>query len=189
MSSTARRSAAIVLFALVNCCALAKAKPPRILQDPVFGLRYSVEKVKFDPLPAEIKAKCPELESKRWGRQLWIYAQATEGKSTYYVVGGYAINRFPSTEFPKKFEIDTVGAMFHVDGEICKLIGPPREEFQARPTEDIAPTILQQLGGDLVKRFTNAFGGIKALGAEFERQHLAPADVSPELEMAFKRIE
>lgn len=185
MSFTVRRGITFALLTLASCAALAKEATPRELQDPVFGLRYSIEKIQFEPLPAAVKSKCPELESEQWGRQLWIYAHAIDGEENYYVVGGYAINRAPSPDFPKKYELDTVGAMFQVGKETCKLIGPPREEFQVRPPDDIALPILDQLGNDLAKRFLRAFGGVKALRSEFARQDKAPGDVSVELQSAF----
>lgn len=189
MSFTVRRTITVVLLFLASYSALAKEVAPTILQDPVFGLRYSVEKVRFEPLPADVKSKCLELESERWAKRLWIFAHTTDGEVDYFVVGGYAINRTPSRDFPNKYEIDTVGAIFQLGKATCKLIGPPREEFQIRPPDDIALPILNRLASDLAKRFSRAFGGAIALHSEFVRQHKSPGDVSTELQSAFAKNE
>lgn len=189
MSSTAlNRSIIIASFALASCAALAADAPPRIMQEPVFGLRYEIAKVKFDPLPATALSNCPTLVDNENFRSVWfLYARARDASArTFYVAGGYSIRQNPEPPKYQKYEVGDYGVVFQTEGDRCTVIGDVREVFDARAFDETPQPILRQLAADLVSRFTDAFGGPDRLRTELRNQHVDPDRLPPELQEAFK---
>lgn len=183
MSSTAVRRAIVSASLSLACyAALANDVPPRILQEPVFGLRFEIAKVRLDEIGDEVLALCPALSNEHEKMRLWKYAVAHDAARTYYVVGGYYIR----PDAPR-YALDTLGAVFYVEGTECKLTGPARETFDARFFEETPQPILQQLATDLALRLARAFGGPDQLAKQFRNQHIESAALSPELREAFQR--
>jgi len=155
------------LFSLVFT-SLAIAAPAAV--DPVFGLVYAPEKVKFTPAPAGLLAACPALANAHWTRELWIYAEDQTPDGTYLVIGGFYAAKPPA---PAKLETDPMGAVIETTTSGCMLLGPAREVFQY--PEGLIPTpVLQELAHDLVHRYRAAFGGAAALQTALRTQHAAP---------------
>lgn len=177
-----RRAIAGASLSIACCTALADDVPPRILQEPVFGLRFDVTTARLDPVPDEVLALCPGLSNEQEQMHLWTYAVARDAARTYYVAGGYYVR--PK---PPHYALDTVGAVFHIEGATCTLTGPARETFDARLFEENPQPILRELAADLARRLALAFGGPDQLAAQFRRQHIESASLSPELREAFKR--
>lgn len=188
MSCTAVSRAIVVgFFAMASCAAFAKEVPPRILQDPVFGLRFEAAKVRLDALPDDVVALCPGLSNEQEQMRLWTYAIAHDAARTYYVVGGYYIRHDPERPELLSYVLDTLGAVFYVQGTECTLSGPARETFDARFFEETPQPILQQLAADLSSRLARAFGGPNQLATQFQNQHIDSSALSPELREAFQR--
>jgi hypothetical protein len=168
---------------LMVACGTVSASdaPPKILHEPVLGLRYHTDKVKFDVLPPNVFEMCPDLVTDRVSRRAWIYASAKESARTYYVVGGYFVRQFPHPPDYPKYELDELGAVVRLDGPNCTLIGPAQETFALRAFEDTPATVLQQLSADLTLRLTRAFGGPEQLRTELQNQHIDTRRLSPEL--------
>lgn len=183
MSSTAVRRAILAASLSLACCmALANDVPPRILQEPVFGLRFEIAKARLDEIGDDVLALCPDLSNEHEKMRLWKYAVAHDAARTYYVVGGYYIR----PESPR-YVLDTLGAVFYIEGTQCTLTGPARETFDARYFEETPEPILQQLASDLALRLERAFGGSDQLVKQFQHQHIESATLSPELRESFKR--
>src|ERR1035437_10372582 len=43
--------------------------------DPIFGLVYSPDAMRFEAAPARPARTCPDLTSRPWNRQMWIFAR------------------------------------------------------------------------------------------------------------------
>lgn len=190
LSTAISRCFAFIAILLVWPPPVAWAKsdlPPRILQEPVLGLRYLAAKGKFDPLPEDVPPKCTEYsgtEAWKVGR-LWIFAAAQDAGRTYYVVGGYSERRRPKPA-ESRYELDQFGGVISIHGMGFKGYGQAREVFDARYFEEIPQPILQQLADDFAARLTRAVGGQGRLRRELRNQHIDLESLPVELEEAFK---
>jgi hypothetical protein len=180
---------ALWIAALASTCFAAQARdqPPRILREPMLGLRYAIAKVRFDPLPAEVLKRCPTLADDANVRaRLWIHAFARDAGRSYYVVGGYGIHSHPEPPaFPRYVPYD-LGTTFFLEGDSCTVLGEPKEVFDAGESDETSASTLRQLAADAVVRLSRAFGGPDRLRAEVRSQHVDPGRLSPELGKAFK---
>jgi hypothetical protein len=187
-TATSRSLAAFALAHLLCLPALGQDNlPPRVLQEPVFGLKYEVAKAGFDVLPAEVPPKCKEYAGTRqWGvGQLYVFASVQDAGQTYYVVGGYWERRTPKAS-ESRYELDKYGGVIVVNGEHCIGLGRAREVFDARYFKEIPQPVLQQLADDLAGRLVRAYGSASQLRQAFEGQHIKQARLPAELQTAFK---
>ena len=174
-----------VWLALVSCTTLAEELPPRMLQEPVFGLHIEVAGLKLDAMPDEVRNQCSEIaDDERWTGRLWVYAIVHEADATYYVVGGYFRRRHPAPG-ESRYWLDTRGGVYRIAGTTCLGIGPAREVFDVRPLNETPQPILQQLAADLAARLTRAFGGPDRLRTTMQRQHIDLHRLPAELQQAF----
>jgi hypothetical protein len=188
MSFTAiRRALWIATLASTCFAAQAQDQPPRILREPILGLRYEIAKVRFDPLPAGVLQRCPTLADDASVRtRLWIHAFARNAGRSYYIVGGYGVHSNPEPPaFPRYVPYD-LGTTFFLEGDTCTVLGEPKEVFDAGASNETSSLILQRLASDAAARLARAFGGSERLRTEVRNQHVDPMRLSPELSQAFK---
>lgn len=182
-----KRCISAAVLALASTSALAALSSPRILSEPVLGLRYEVARVRFDPLPPEVIANCENMDGNDDWKSVWfIYAQATTPSGrTYYASGGYDIAR----RSPGKpgFLTGDAGLIFFTDRGSCTRLEQVRDTFDARLfDEDITEPVLKLLAADYAKRLERAFGGKAKLRTEIRHQ-LVDEDALPiELREALK---
>jgi hypothetical protein len=183
MHSTAlNRIVAGAVFALASCSALAASSPPRVMREPVFGLRYETAKVKFDPLPAQALANCITLVDNDYSKGVWyVYAQATDVSGrTYYAVNGYEIRNGAPPHL--KYDNEGFGVLFFTDRGTCTVLDMPRQVFDDRIFDDeMSQQMLRQLAVDVVLRLIRSFGGADRLRTELRNQHITQEGLSPEL--------
>lgn len=174
--------------AAVSCGSVFAADPgPRILSEPVLGLRYEAARVKFDSLPAQALANCDTMRDNEFGRGIWfIYAQASDASGrTYYVSGGYEIRN--DERGYARYRTGDLGAVFSTEGNTCNYIDTARQVFEDRLFDDELPEpVLKLLAADMSKRFERAFGGADRLHAELRKQHVDKNALPAELSAAFK---
>jgi len=167
----------------VFCGSTFAADPgPRILSEPVLGLRYEAARVKFDSLPAHALANCETMQDNEHRRGIWfIYAQASDASGrTYYVSGGYDIRN--DERGYARYQTGDLGAVFSTEGKTCNYIDTARQVFEDRLFDDELPeSILKLLAADIPRRFEKAFGGADKLRAELSKQHVDKAALPPEL--------
>jgi hypothetical protein len=188
MYSTARNRAIFVaVLALLGCGAASAggAPPPRILQEPLLGLRYEPAKVKFEPLLPDEFVKCGKLvgDDEKWRSHFWIFAAAHDAGRTYYIVGGYYERRYPE-QGEHLYELDEPGVALQIEGLKCEAFGQARELFDLR--DQTPQSILRQLAADAVARLSRAFGGPDRLRGELQGQRIDPDPLPVELRDAFK---
>lgn len=167
------RFAAATAFALTSCSTLAALPSPRILSEPVLGLRYEAAQVKFDPLPDEALRNCENLgHNDEWQSVWFIYAQAQNSSGrTYYASGGYDI--FKNRPGKPQFTTGDAGLIFFTDRGSCTTLDQVRDTFDARMFDDeITEHILKLLAADYAKRLERAFGGAAKLRTELRNQHI-----------------
>lgn len=188
MHSIAPRKIAIAaVFALTSCSALAQLQTPRILIEPVLGLRYEAARVKFDPLPGQVIANCEYMVDNEDWRNVWfIYAQAQDiSGRMYYATSGYAISRNGSGK--PSFTTGGAGLIFFTDRGACTTLEQVRDTFDARLFDDeITEPILKLLAADYAKRLERAFGSKAKVQAEVRNQHIDEDELSIELKQALK---
>lgn len=187
MSSTViERCIVTAAFALFSCVALAKEAPPRILQEPIFGLQLEAANPQLELLPDEVRNTCFEIaDNERMTGRAWVYASVREANATYYVVAGYFKRSHPAPG-ERRYRVDTYGGVYRILDKKCVGIGAAREVFDVRPFNEIPQPILQQLAVDLAARLTRAFGGHDQLRAELRKRRTDLKHLSPELQQAFR---
>lgn len=181
------RLIATTSLAVVCCASAAKDTPPRVLQEPILGLRMNVANVKLDRLPENIQAMCEQIANDdKWKGYLWVFARANDASgATYYVVSGYFKRTHPAPA-EALYDLDDRGAVYTVTGNTCSGDGPAREVFEVRDFKQTPQPVLQRLSEDLVARLVRAFGGADRLRTELRNQRIDPEQLSPELQAAFK---
>jgi hypothetical protein len=139
--------------------------------DPIFGLVYSPDAMRFEAAPVALARMCPDLTTERWNRQMWIFARTAAADGDYLVLGGFFLPK-ASRQPPM---VDKKGVLLRLNGSECHLIGPVREVFDYKP-EDIGTTTLQALAQDAVCRYARAYGGKEKFLDALRRQHRDLAD-------------
>src|ERR1017187_8205111 len=51
--------------------------------DPIFGLLYSPDAVRFEAAPDGLARTCPDLTTDRWNRQMWVFARTVAADGDY----------------------------------------------------------------------------------------------------------
>ena len=172
-STDLSRLVAAAVLSAASCSAFAALPSPRILTDPVLGLRYEAARVKFDPLPGQAIANCENLgQNEEWQSVWFIYAQAQAPSGrTYYAAGGYDIAK--NRPGKPQFTTGDAGLIFFTDRGSCTTLEQVRETFDARLFDDeITEEILTRLATDYAKRLERAFGGSTKLRTELRNQHI-----------------
>ena len=190
MSSIATKTVAlcaILLFGMVESFASTDT-PPRILREPVFGLRYESAKIRFERLPPSAIASCPALSDDENGSAVWfVFGKAIDSSSkTYYVIGGYETRT--ATPYPhQRYQTDGLGVVFSIEGPTCTIIDSARQVFDDRLFDDELPQpMLKLLARDVTERLVRAFGGDDRLETEFARQRIDRETLPPELAQALQ---
>ncbi|RYG99656.1 MAG: hypothetical protein EON58_03180 [Alphaproteobacteria bacterium] len=186
LSIVTKRLVAVASLALACCIAQAKEGPPRVLQEPVLGLRLPAAKLRLNVLTDEIRNKCaPLADNEKWRGRLWVYATTKDAGGTYYVVGGYYERLNPEPGQPR-YQLDTTGAVFQIVGDTCIGYGGAKEVFDAQYFEETPQAILRKLAADLAAQLARGLGGSERLRTELRNQRIDLEQLSPELQEALK---
>jgi hypothetical protein len=184
-SIVTKRAAAGTFLLLINSIGFAREVPPRILQEPVLGLRYVQAKAELEVLPENVRALCRELaDDDRWKGHLWIYARVDASATTYYVVGGYFERRKPEAG-ESRYELDERGGVIGINGTHCTAFGPAREVFDVRAFNEIPQPVFRSLATDFSTRLARALGGQEKLRRDLKNQRVDVGRLPQELHDAF----
>lgn len=186
LSTALDRCIAALTIAVASGAALAEGGPPRVMQEPIFGLQLDAAKAKLDPLPDDVRNKCFEIADNEYltGRQ-WVYATARDSGATYYVVSGYFKRLNPDPGEPR-YRVDTYGGVYRIDGAGCLGVGAALEVFRVRPLDETPQLVLQQLAVDFATRLARAVGGKDQLRVKLKNQHVDRDGLGPELREVFE---
>lgn len=164
------------------------------LDDPMFGISYQSDKVKYEPVPVRIRQLCSEFKR----GEFWTFAQFRSGTSEYFIVMGVRPGQ----------DGDSFGAALQIDGSKCQaedstwmLSGTPPQNGYSHPTTaaqfpgfgaaKVCPhgpvgdclyrlrsaeeeATLRGLVRDGIERAIKAYGG----EAQFRKKGCAPAQVA-----------
>ena len=186
-----KRMAVAALFSIsVTAAATGSDKPPKFLTVPVLGLRVPLERINVEPLPEGIQIKCPQLyDEHRYTAYMWIFGQAKDAASSYYVLAGYYKRSNPGPG-RRKYELSEQGTVFTVTGDKCGGDGA-EETFGSHDSNadhdgNVPDRVLKALAADLAARTVKAFGDPDRLRAELKAQRVDFNALPSELQEAFK---
>ena len=187
-----KRIATTALFAISATAAAATGsdRPPQFLTVPVLGLRVPLDRINVEPLPEDIRIKCPQLyDEQRYTAYMWIFGRAKDGASSYYVLAGYYKRRNPGPG-RRKYEFSEQGAVFTVTNDKCGGDGADETFATHDPNADndgnVPDRVLKMLAVDLAARTVKAFGDRDRLGAELKAQRVDFDALPAELREAFE---
>lgn len=175
------------MLLIVSSAGFASNNPPRILREPVLGLRYDVAKTRFEAMAASETAKCETNEN---AASVWfVYSKhMTNAGRIYYVTGGYTVWKNPEPG-QQKYEADQLGGVFYIEGEKCVYLDEARQTFIDRIlSEEMDLPILQGLAADYAVRLQSALGGADRVRREIRQQRIDVDDLPPEIRGALKPI-
>lgn len=182
-----KRCIAAAALVLAGASAHAALPSPKVLIEPVLGLRYEAAQVKFEPLPSQVIANCENMDgSDEWQSVWFIYAKAQDASGrTYYAVEGYDIARRSAGK--PGFTTGGAGLIFFTDRGACTTLEQIRDTFDARLFDEyITEPVLKLLAADYAKRLERAFGSKARVRTEIRNQHVDEEALSIELKEALK---
>lgn len=159
------------------------------MADPLFGISYNPQFVKFEEAPETIGKLCRDLR----GRDLWVYAHFKNAGAEYFIVSGF---RKIYPDAPKAKPVGSepdFGIAVLITGEKCT---EDQSEYflrqETNPARGATPipaseSVLEAIAADALQRYAKAFGGkeefLSKLSAE-DRQ-----DAPPVLQKQIKAFE
>jgi hypothetical protein len=166
---------------------VATAQVPKTIADPLFGILYDPDRVRFQQLPSVVSKTCTNVR-KRYVAG-WVYADLQTADARYLLVSGLIRSRDEETG------ADTV-AQEEGDGTIIvlrksKCLMDQADYFfsqSVNPAKDATPimvsrSIIVGLLRNGFERYSNAFGGAKKFLAKVRIDVIAPPIVREQLEI------
>lgn len=182
MSSIARKRITAVALLILACTSAQGQPPPRILQEPLLGLQYDRERVKFEPLPSKLASSCYALNDSEEISGVWfVFGKASDASGrTYYLLNGYEVDSNPSRTDPR-YTAGGFGFILGVDGDKCEVLdADARQLFKDRVFDNEFPfDTMQRLAADFAARLIKAYGGVDVLRRELIKQGIS-VDAQPE---------
>lgn len=164
MTSTASfKCCAAVLAVCLSQHVFAEARAPKVVRDPVFGLRFEVAQERIDALPAAVGDACHELVNQRYDRLNWTFARYESGAARYYIIGGYMVYRDPVPKGETKYLSDDRGILLKMSGSTCQLIATAGEGLTDYDEPEPPQAVREGLAADLRLRLARASGGDRQL--------------------------
>jgi hypothetical protein len=163
---------------------------PSKIVDPFFLIPYDPATVHFEPMPALVKDRCPEL--RRLYARAWVYSHARTDDTEYFIVYGQI--RVPSEKHPGQFTTsleDDDGLVVALKGTECLI---DQWQFFLRKKINPAKTAtpipasdkdLDAIAADLLRNYQKAFGSKKSFldRVNSEARHDLPPVVLKQLEI------
>ncbi|MTW12971.1 hypothetical protein GM658_20395 [Pseudoduganella eburnea] len=171
--------------------AYAEEDTPRVLQEPLIGLKYEQRWVQFEPVEPNLLSSCPTLADRESIRSRWfIYAKAEDkSRAAFYVVGGYSVRTRPSPPDLPKFELDSHGVIFSIkDGQCMVFEEEAIRMFEPELAGEIPDEVLQALARDNANRLVAAFGSKAKVEQLLRNQHVAISKLPFALREAYLAI-
>jgi len=130
------------------------------MSDPLFGISYDTNKIRFERLPAALARKA-ELSK---DLPQWIYARSESAAGTFYIVSGFLRVESDDPAHPGSTVEADFGAVLRQNGDKVEVLCVPDLLFDK--DSPVPAAELQPLLADAVKRYVAAWGGKPALQAE-----------------------
>lgn len=138
----------VLLASLVHIDAQArKEQKPQLSFDPIFGLFYDHNVIKYELLPAEISRKCSISNSDK--KMLGVFARVSSGKSDYYIV---------KETIPIEDDYGW-GTALWIEGSKCQTTGTDDVFFGVSSAKGYDEATQRGLVRDALQRGIRAYGG------------------------------
>lgn len=186
-----RNVKAVILCMLLASVASAADHTPRLMRDPLLGLRYDRTLVNFERLSPQQLAPCPTLADRDSIKSNWyVFATARAANAeTYYLVGGYSVRTDPQPPPLPRYENDDAGVIFSISGERCIVFeAPARAMFEPLLAGEIPEPILLALANDHAMRMVQAYQGSSQLRAAMRKQRISIPALPRPLREAYSAI-
>jgi len=173
---------------------LSCAQPmPRLLQDPVLGLRYEPASIQFAPVPQQLLNDCPVLtDGGHHRRAFFIFASASDTSGRlYYLLNGYEVrHRLGDARFPR-YVVDEYGPLIMMRNRACVMIEHEgADRLLGRTfTEEYSQDIQRRLLTDYANRLVAAYGSKDQLRVELSNQYVDVDTLPQALRAAFKDLQ
>ena len=191
LSTVHRNTLSFALLILTSFAAYAE-NSPRMLQEPVLGLQYEREKVKFEPLSRSVASQCDALNDNENIKGVWfVFARASDASGrAYYLLNGYSIRKRPNPPDYPKYTAGGSGFILGVDGKKCEVLeADARQLFKDRIFDDEFPfDMMQKLAVDFAARLSKAYGGSDRLRMEISKQRIDLNKQPDEIRYALKEL-
>ena len=169
--------------------------------DPIFGLKYDSDEVRFETASAAMIAGCNALANQNWERRPSIYATTESSSSTWLVIGGFLVLKNPRIFIPPSavkrgdttFVADPMGVVLRRSDKDCQLIDKARDLFEYE-NPDVNAAVMAALSRDVVSRYSAAYGSADNFKAALIAQGVVKTDtaiasaVSPVMEEALRLL-
>jgi len=143
----------------------------------------------LEPFPEDQRAKCGQIDDNEvHTARVWVFGQATDASSTYYILTGYFKRRHPEGG-QRLYEAWDRGSVFTVRDGKCGG-DDAAETFETHDPDantdgNVPDPVLRELARDLALRTVRALGGADRLRIEIKSQRIAFNSLPPELQEAF----
>lgn len=165
-----RGSGAALVLALAAGAAAADAPQPQLMSDPLFGLGYDINQVRFEPVPSREIPK----------GQRWLLAKVQKDGCSYFIDVGL-IEVESDAEPPTVSKESDFGAVGKTCGPRTDVLGVPDNLFSDNAPVDDA--LARLLIADAIVRYSKAWGGKDKFQQALEG-HWRPEVLSPPLQQA-----
>lgn len=175
MFSIVHKGFLAIAFVVLTSSSAYGEQPPRILTEPLLGLKYDHTKTKFEPLSDRLASGCQVLNDSEKSYGVWfVFARASDASGrTYYLLHGYEVDTDPLPGNPR-YMTEGFGIILGVEGEKCEVLdADARQLFKDRLFDDEFPfDMMQNLATDFAARLSQAYGGKERLRAALTRQRI-----------------
>jgi len=153
-------------------------------------LRVELAGLKLAEFPERLAANCSEISApEQYPPHMWIFGQAKDAASRYYILAGYIKWRKP-VPGQRLYDVSDDGTVVIMRGNKCLSDDADSAFAMPDPYDDIdekvpAP-ILRELARNLATQTVRVCGGPDRLRAEIENQRIDFNALPPELQAAFR---
>jgi hypothetical protein len=124
------------------------AQTPKMMVDPLFGIKYDTGRKVFSEPPPSLLRRC---ELKKDYARTWVYAHARVGHTEYFILSGMIRNNS-----------EQASIIVAVRGSECR--SEAQDSFYwltNTPEWELSEDIQMTLANDALQRYAKAFGGKK----------------------------
>jgi hypothetical protein len=145
----------------------------KLMDDPLFAIRYDTQKVQFESMPISLVKRCPDLRNRY--TDAWVYGHTKTGDAEYFIVSG--LMKYFDKETGKETGVnpDIDGLIIAIYGSTCSV--EAEDSFYWIKNSPVWNLPAAALASDALQRYAKAFGGKKEFLKHVPtkgRENLAP---------------
>jgi hypothetical protein len=135
------------------------AQTPRSMDDPLFGIRYNPQTVKFENLPASLLKQCKDLKGRYNGAR--VYGHEKTPDAEYFIVSGLMEGFNEEAGKPDgHFYSDETGLIIAITGSTCAAKAQDDLYWiKDSPIWHLSEEAFNNLVADIFHRYSDAFRG------------------------------